>query len=210
MLSKDYVLNALAYRRDSEALNMVATDVELLYAIAKKDESALQELQRRHSSLVYKVIAHWLTKGCTNPSDHGQDAGQETWDRVWKHAARFDEDKGTLEAWVSTIAKRRALTHLVRCLKQKEQEVQLSESSKLPASSWAMTYDLPQVIQELELVDNVLGSLNSEHRAIVQLGLFERIPYGEISAELSVSVTKIKQVIYRFKQACRESGKERG
>jgi RNA polymerase sigma-70 factor (ECF subfamily) len=188
----------------------VASDVELANAIAYGDESALLELQRRHTSLVRGAIARVLRKGCTNPPDHGKDAEQETWSRVWKYSSRFDPAEGTFEAWLATIAKRRALTDLVRCLKQRENEVQLEEDVATTEAGWAETYYLTQANREWELVEEVMQSLNPEHRAIVELGLFDKIPYAEISGQLGVSVAKIKVVIHRFKKACRERAQSDG
>jgi len=42
------------------------------------------------------------------------DVMQETFERVWRHAARFDERRGTLDAWVLRIARNAALGQVRR------------------------------------------------------------------------------------------------
>jgi RNA polymerase sigma-70 factor (ECF subfamily) len=42
------------------------------------------------------------------------DVVQETFERVWRHAARFDRDRGSLDAWVLRIARNAALGQLRR------------------------------------------------------------------------------------------------
>ena len=42
------------------------------------------------------------------------DVVQETFERVWRHAARFDRQRGSLDAWVLRIARNAALGHLRR------------------------------------------------------------------------------------------------
>ena len=42
------------------------------------------------------------------------DVVQETFERVWRHAARFDRRRGSLEAWILRIARNAALGQLRR------------------------------------------------------------------------------------------------
>ncbi len=42
------------------------------------------------------------------------DVAQETFERVWRHAARFDRNRGSLDAWVLRIARNTALGQLRR------------------------------------------------------------------------------------------------
>lgn len=42
------------------------------------------------------------------------DVAQETFERVWRHAARFDRGRGSLDAWVLRIARNAALGQLRR------------------------------------------------------------------------------------------------
>jgi RNA polymerase sigma factor (sigma-70 family) len=42
------------------------------------------------------------------------DVMQETFERVWRHAARFDERRGSLDAWVLRIARNTAVGQLRR------------------------------------------------------------------------------------------------
>jgi RNA polymerase sigma-70 factor (ECF subfamily) len=42
------------------------------------------------------------------------DVAQETFERVWRHAARFDEQRGSLDAWVLRIARNAALGQVRR------------------------------------------------------------------------------------------------
>src|SRR5438874_12590296 len=42
------------------------------------------------------------------------DVVQETFERVWRHAARFDAQRGSLDAWVLRIARNAALGQLRR------------------------------------------------------------------------------------------------
>jgi RNA polymerase sigma-70 factor, ECF subfamily len=42
------------------------------------------------------------------------DVVQETFERVWRHAARFDRNRGSLDAWILRIARNAALGQLRR------------------------------------------------------------------------------------------------
>jgi RNA polymerase sigma factor (sigma-70 family) len=79
-------------------------DAALLAAIALGDGAACTVFVRRHQRAVYGVAV-----GVCGDSQLAEDVAQQTFERVWKHAASFDERRGSVRTWMLTICRRAAI-----------------------------------------------------------------------------------------------------
>ena len=97
--------------RPSELLEVDLTntgiDLGLLQRIAVRDETALAQLYDRHSRLAYSVIVRILRS-----SSDAEDVLQETFIRVWSRAETYDAVLGSPAAWLTRIARNRAIDRL--------------------------------------------------------------------------------------------------
>ena len=76
--------------------------------VAAGDEAAMAAVYRRLAPAVAAVGRRIVG------SAGADDVVQETFERVWRHAARFDRGRGSLDAWVLRIARNAALGQLRR------------------------------------------------------------------------------------------------
>ena len=76
-------------------------DAALLAAIALGDSAAATVFVRRHQRAVYGLA---LTM--CGDARSSEDIAQLTFERVWRHAANFDERRGSARTWTLTIARR--------------------------------------------------------------------------------------------------------
>src|SRR5215813_15380747 len=82
-------------------------DVNLLHAIAQKDETALASLYDR-----YRVILFGLLVRILSSREEAEDTLQEVFLQVWRRAADFDERRGKPFTWLVTLARSRAIDRL--------------------------------------------------------------------------------------------------
>jgi len=90
---------------DSE--NIAANECELVYRIARHDSKALAELYECTVSRVYAVVMRVLR--------HAADAEEVISDvylQVWDKAASFQSERGSVMAWMNTLAWSRAVDRL--------------------------------------------------------------------------------------------------
>ena len=127
-----------------------ASDVELLHAIARGDESALARLYD-----AYRVILFGLLVRILNSREEAEDILQEVMLQVWRRAADFDEQRGRPFTWLVTLARSRAIDRL-RLLGARQR---LADSAARNAPD--------------EASDAVKDTLHSEQREIVQRALAE-------------------------------------
>lgn len=85
-----------------------ARDGALMGALADGDDGALAAVHRRLAPAIRAL------GGRLAGSAAAEDVVQDTLERVWRHAGRFDGERGSLDAWVLRIARNVAIGHLRR------------------------------------------------------------------------------------------------
>ena len=63
-------------------------------------EKFVQHFRRRLSWIAFRIVGE---------SGSAEDVVQVAFERAWKHGARFDPERGTLEAWMNTITRNAAV-----------------------------------------------------------------------------------------------------
>jgi RNA polymerase sigma-70 factor (ECF subfamily) len=86
----------------------MADDAAIMTALARGDAEALAAVARRLAVPVRAVATRIVGSGSAD------DVVQETLERVWRHAASYDDGRGTIEAWALRIARNVAIGHLRR------------------------------------------------------------------------------------------------
>lgn len=87
----------------------VMTDEELMLAVCNGDQSAYQTIVKKH----LKPISHYAYRMLGNIKDT-EEISQETFLRLWTHAARWQTDKATLSTWLHRIAHNLCIDYLRR------------------------------------------------------------------------------------------------
>ncbi len=97
----------LAYSRTEHCAALSeATDKELLWALSKDDESALDEIIARKTQPLLKLVYRIL-----NDAEEARDIVQVTFFRLWEKRDRFD-DRWSPNTWIYRIATNLAIDHL--------------------------------------------------------------------------------------------------
>ena len=86
--------------RETEAAHLA----ELMALSSRGHEEAFAELYDRTSQRIYGIILRVLRS-----PDHAAEVMQEVYVEVWRQSARFSSAKGSVIAWITTMAHRRAV-----------------------------------------------------------------------------------------------------
>ena len=86
--------------RDAEAAHLV----ELMTLCSRGHEDAFAELYDLTSQRIYGIILRVLRS-----PDHAAEVTQEVYVEVWRQSARYAPGKGSVIAWMTTMAHRRAV-----------------------------------------------------------------------------------------------------
>src|SRR5205823_2250309 len=104
---------------------------------------------------------------------------------MYRAVANFDPSKGILKVWLLQYAYHRAL-HRKRHLDSNRfyQWVELDVAANEPAASWS-----PIAVAEVaRLMEQLLGSLGTKRRTVLELTYFEGLTAEEIALQLDESV----------------------
>jgi len=154
--------------------------------LAAGNHEALAELYDRYSGLAYGVAMRVL-----GDPGRAEDAVQEAFVTIWKRAASFDADRGSLRAWLLTTVRNRCIDYLRgrSAHERLEQELQPDEVRAIASSDpWR------EVALSLErsAVRDAMASLPIEQRQVIELAYFGGYTHAEISDMTRVPLGTVK------------------
>jgi RNA polymerase sigma-70 factor (ECF subfamily) len=121
------------------------TPEQLLGRVASGDRDAYAELYHQLAPATQAMLSAQLSS-----APHLVDeAMQETWLRVWRHARRYDAKLGPAIAWIISIARNEARRQIGR----RAQTVELSDESAAGSVELIEMDELPERLRSLPLDD---------------------------------------------------------
>ena len=165
------------------------TDEQLMSAIQRGDEHALELLQRRHHGLLRTIIGRIIS------NDHDVDeVVQECLLEVWRRAASYDPAKGQALGWLVTLARRRAIDRLRRKSAywraqdrfRVECETESATAMHTGADEEAGQTDTAEVVARL------ISNLPEAQQQAVQLAYFRGMSQRQIAAHTGIPLGTIK------------------
>ena len=159
-------------------------DAALVEGVVRGEERALDQLYRRHSPRAYAIALRVLQ----DPHE-AEEALQETFLELWRSATRFDARRASVEGWVATIARTRAIDRLRR----REVRQRTCDLAALEAAPPLPTpEDESQRARLREVVQRSLSSLPKEQREAIELAYFHGLPQSEIAAQTDTPLGTVK------------------
>jgi RNA polymerase sigma factor (sigma-70 family) len=148
------------------------SDESLLAGLGSRDPEAAVALVRRFQHRVFG-----LTLSILRDRGAAEEAAQETFVRAWRHAAAYDPRRGTVAAWLLTIARNVSINMLpARRFDPIDPELLLTMEAKRPPERGVEA----QVV-DAELLREPLARLPQDQRRALALAVF----YGYTAREIS-------------------------
>ena len=180
-----------------------AADRALLERMQRGDEGALGELYDRWAVPV-RALAAWLLRD----ADEAEEVVEDTFWQAWRRRADFDGTRGSVQAWLLTIARSRALDRR-RALGRRREEPM---PDVLPAE-WELGRDGARDddpalrVEEAEtraLVLAALQELPREQRESLAMAYFEGLSQSEIAERTRQPLGTVKTRVRLAMQKLRE------
>jgi len=185
--------------------------------VAEGDATALAELYDRYANAIFR--AAFLRLG---DRQMAEEVLQDTYLALWQHALVFDPRQGSLLAWLSTIARNRAVDRL-RQLSRRLRAIPLASVladdehdergiDRLLAKgsllgSGARSVDPQRLLDEAALRDHLRGMLASiplVERQVLELAYYQELTQAEIAARLGWPLgtvkTRTRRALHRLRQ----------
>jgi RNA polymerase sigma-70 factor (ECF subfamily) len=121
---------------------------------------------------------------------------QEAYLEIWRHAARFDEKRGSAIAWILTIVHRQAVDR-VRSAEARRTREETYRQQELPNRhrSQDPTPDVVHASIEARRVRKALAQLTPVQRESLELAFFGGYSYSEVADLVGVPLGTVKSRI---------------
>jgi RNA polymerase sigma factor (sigma-70 family) len=157
------------------------SDEALLAGLGSGNPEAAAAFIRRFQGRVYGLAVTML-----RDPDLAEDVAQETFVRVWRHAATYDARRGRVPTWVLAIARNLAIDRTrLRSATPVDPELIASELE-------LATEDAPVDIAERERVRQAVGALPDDQRRALVLAMYAGRTAREISELDGVALGTVK------------------
>jgi RNA polymerase sigma-70 factor (ECF subfamily) len=169
----------------------VEADIRCLTRIAAGDEEAVSQLYDRHSAKLYGT-ALFIVR---DPLD-AEDVVIDAFMKVWRTASEYDVSRGTVNAWLTTIVRSRAMD-VVRARGRRERAYALAGTQSTTegddGSSWSDALFQSLSFDELKAgLAKALSSLSSAQRAVVELTFLAGMPHTRVATHLGLPLGTVK------------------
>jgi RNA polymerase sigma-70 factor, ECF subfamily len=148
------------------------------------DAGGLEELYDRYGDLLYALVLRIVGRAA-----EAEDVLQEAWLQVWKSAARYDTGRGSVPAWLVTLARSRAIDRLRASGSRARAETAAGADPPLPEDDASAGAQRRQI---RDRVTSALAGLPAQSRQVLELAYFEGLSQSEIATRLGVPLGTVK------------------
>jgi len=179
------------------ALTQKAADIEAaLLACAAGDKSALRRIYDAESARMIGVAQRLLKRRAL-----AEEAVQDAFVLIWRHAARFDPQRGAGLTWIYAILRNRSLSIL--------RDEKRTETSDAPvAEEAASEEDDPETVMsklsDAKALHACLETLPPQRRGLVLLAFVQGLTHGEIAGRMKQPIGTVKSSIRRALMSLKE------
>lgn len=181
----------------SATLPRQATEIDVaLRQCASGDKLALKRIYEAESARMLGVAQRLLKRRAL-----AEEAVQDAFVLIWRHAARFDPERGSGLTWIYAILRNRALSIL--------RDEKRTETSDTPvAEETASEEDDPETVMsklsDARALRACLEQLPEQRRSLVLLAFVQGLTHGELAERVKLPLGTVKSWIRRSLLALKE------
>ena len=133
--------------------------------------------------------------------DHAQEVTQEVYLEVWKQAPRYAEEKGSVEAWMVTVAHRRAVDRVRSASSEVARDERYAFIDLEPEND--QVWDNVAQKHDVERVRVAIATLTPFQREAVQLAYYEGLTQSQIATALNLPLGHGEDADPRWSESAR-------
>jgi RNA polymerase sigma-70 factor (ECF subfamily) len=152
---------------------------------ARGHENAFAELYDLTSARIHGVVLRVLRS-----ADHASEVTQEVYVEVWRQSARYSPEKGTVMAWMTTMAHRRAVDRVRSVSSEVARDERYSQRSVQPQAD--QVWEGVEQRFEVERVRRGLASLTPIQRESLTLAYFGGYSQSQVAKLLMLPLGTVK------------------
>ena len=171
----------------------------IIDAIKAGDEQAMQKIICRYSRLLWSIVGAALSQVGT--TEDMEECVADVFIDLWEPPQKYDESRGSLKAWLSVIARNKAIDRYRQ--KTKIQTIPLEETVL------AQMGVEPEMENREELQEALAELTEEEKEILLRRYVYQQKP-KEMAVALGLSVKQIENRLYRIKAKMRKQMEQEG
>jgi RNA polymerase sigma-70 factor (ECF subfamily) len=191
-------LGDLLYADRTKATASEREWIDLIRAIAKGDQLALQALYLQAHRIVFTLIVR-----ITRNRETAEELTLDVFHDVWRRASAYNPDGGSVVGWLMNQARSRAIDR-VR-FEQRKKRVNADPEGAPVVAAPSGPHEVFDVGEQGRLVREALQVLRPQERQAIEIAFFSELTYREAAARLNQPVgtvkTRIRSGLEKLRQA---------
>ena len=174
----------------------ILNDKKIISAIINRDEQMLAFVVQKYSKLLWKIAAPILINAAS--VQDVEECVADVFIHLWQCPEKYDSDKGRLSAWLSMVARSKAIDRYRQIVRKRELPIEeiVAES---PVYAEIATADA-----ENERLLSCIGELDeNEKELIIRRYYYEQKP-AEIAVVLDIPKKQVENRLYYVRQKLRK------
>jgi RNA polymerase sigma factor (sigma-70 family) len=172
----------------TQSLSHNANDEELISAICHGSEQAMEIFYQRYYRYAYALAYRLL-----HESTAAEDIVQEVFLSVWRKAATYQRQHGSVYSWLQAIVHHRAIDRLRSVAYRNNQWASLQvEGEQDPPSPQRDVWEEAWQKEQGQLILSALAQLPAEQRDVIELAYFQGYTHTEIAAQKQIPLGTVK------------------
>lgn len=172
-----------------DSVELVARDAEwvaLIGRMADGDQQALGNFYDATSRLAFGLILRILGDRAV-----AEEVLIDVYAQVWRQATAYSRERGTPLAWLTTIARSRALDRLRAGWQEQQRRQPLDKLQDAPSRDNSPE-EAVVLGEQQRLVRRALAALSPEQRQVIELAYYSGMSHSEIAAYLNQPLGTVK------------------
>src|ERR671932_428687 len=164
---------------------LILADEDLISLIEAGDAEAFSTLYERHTRAVYSLAYRMMGE-----RQAAEDLTQDAFIKVWRNAASYRVERGSVRTWVLSVVHNRGIDQLrsQASRRRTQDKIEASAPRSQPSEAFAETWRNSRRAQ----VRGALKTLTSAKLKILELAYFSGYTHLEISELLSLPLGTVK------------------
>ena len=159
----------------------------LIRGVAGGDQQALASLYDATSRTVYGLLLRILADASA-----AEEVLLDVYAQVWRQAAAYEEGRGSPLAWLTIIARSRAIDRLRRGRLERQRTESLDALTQVVGTVGATAEDDLRVRELGAVVRAALEALAPEQREVIELAYYGGLSHSEIAAARNLPLGTVK------------------
>jgi RNA polymerase sigma-70 factor (ECF subfamily) len=163
---------------------------EQLARCVRGEAAAFEELYRSASPHLFALALRILTK-----REWAEEALQEGFTKIWRHAADYDSSKGAPLTWMGSIVRNSAIDRLRRA--KRESLFDPEDPARALADEGPSPFEKATHSMEAKALERCLGELTKEQRDSLSLAYWRGMSHQELAKALAKPLGTVKTWVRR-------------